>query len=398
MSDFSFLLNLTTGTVTSDTDVNGLYKVPISEKKVFLYNKESYLLYNFTTTLVKHKNAGFGDMETKYFDHILAMKEDEAIKILENLVNVLQNQVCVTIGEKELEVEASLEDTIEAIKETVLLKLHENRVNIDGNFKQVVEILVNQLKEYKPQDMLNSLPEMTKLNLRYPENVNSSQIISDLIKYIVFHNTFHDSIINNRSISVFPDTVFLLALVCVIMGSFNVKVVEQINFTNLHDLLIHCIIEAIYNLVTMRLDRELFIMERNENATAIKKKYYNNFPILKKNKPVDELFALLNNDSKFMKAIELESVKMFPFIALYSLSDKQRVKICYTKCSKNPDFEKAYNNKIKWIQPEKFISLLEDFSKHHSTDFSRYDTNLFIDIVEHFIGKVTTTEEEEMQM
>ncbi len=389
-SDFAFVYD-PQRRIVSDGNVAGV-SAKVNENNTFIYGGNAYVLFNFTTTLVRHRNAGFGDMEIKYFDHMLALSVDDAEKATTNLANILQNQIQINIGSRKMSVPNTLVETIESIKQTVLSKLEENRMNMDNNFKQVVEMLLVQLKEYNPQDMINSLPEMKKLNMEYPENTHTYIVLQDMIKYIIYHNTFHESIVNNRNLSVFPDTVFLLAIVSVLMDAYNVKMANAINFTNVQDLLIHCIIEAIYSMITMRLDRELFILERNEAATAIKRRYYNTFPILKKNKSIDEVLHALNNDPKFLKMLESDSIKMFPFIALYSQSDKQRVKICYSKCSKNKELDEAYENRINWVAPDKFIALLEDFSSHHYHDFARYDTNLFIKLVENFINNEPVTD------
>lgn len=382
-NDFAFMYNPQSRIITiRNNNWTGTY---VNADHEFLYNGESFMLVNLTTTLVKHATAGFGDLEVKYFDYLVAMRKDDAIKNKTNLINALQNNIQVTKGTEPLLATQDLSKTIELIKSRILQKLQAGESQIQTNIRQGLQILISRVKDFKMQEMVNSLPNTTKIDLNYPGNTSDSTIISDLAKYIMYHNNYHPSTVNNRMLCTIPDTVFLLTLVDLLMDTYTVRWSDGVNLTTTQDIMVHTIIEALFNMMTMRIDRELFVQERNEAAKKIKRRYYTNFPILTKNKSIDELLFYLNNDTKFMKEIESESVKLFPFIALYGLSDKQRVATCYNKCRNNKEVNDACDNRINWLSTDKFIQLLQQFSIEHSQDFMRYDTDLFVKLVENFI-------------
>nr|WOZ57608.1 P51 [Menippe mercenaria nudivirus] len=351
----------------------------------FLFGTEKYVMFNYTTTLVKHGKTGFGDLDVKYFNHPMILPyEDFKISIV-HLTNVLRNQIIVTVGDKPLETLCSLDESIEAIKNTIVAKLNNNKLSMSNQITRIVEMVVNQIKDYKPQDMVNSLPDTNKIDCKYNSDTPEKTILEDLIKYVVYHNNYHESIVENRGLSVLPDTIFLLTLISVILNAHNVTIVTEVSNTGLSEILIHVIIEEIFNIITMRLDKVMFIEERNSTARALKKKYYTNFPILQnKNTCTEAILKILQNNPQFMKQIEKESVQLFPYIALYSLSDKQRIKLLYTTFNNN-NVNNAFNADINWLTPDDFITALSNFSKQHSDTYSRYDTNSFMEIVEKFI-------------
>lgn len=357
----------------------------------FTYLNTEYILYNYTTTLVKHSKAGFGEMDVKYFDQMLVLEKTQCIAAINDLANVTQFQLEISSNNKQkLGSHTALVDTLNKIKDNVINSINNNKFNFDPSLKQIIEIMISQIKDCDPQSMIKSLPSITKISKEYDVNTPMTIIISDLIKYIVYHNTFHEAIVNNRGLSVFPDTVFLLTLISVLMNSYSVNIPGSINLCNLQDLLIHSVIEMAYNIITMRLDRELFVHERSLSAKEMKLKYYRNFQILTKNKSIDEVLYVLNTDTKFDKMVKEESVTMYPYIALYTQSDKNRIKICYTECSKNKEIEKTCNNKISWLSPDKFIETLYNFSLSHSKEYSRYNTDLFTEIISKFICEGST--------
>lgn len=390
-TDLTFVYNNTTGVIKVDNQV-----IQIKDG-VFVYNNKEYVLYNYTTTLIKHDKAGFGAMDTKYFDHPLVIEKQKCIESIEDLSNVSQFQLEIVYDNRKIATPAGLLKTLEKIKKDIIENINEGTINkIDDGLKQIVNVLLSQIKNYNAEDMVKSLPTITKINKQYPKETSLSTIISDLIRYMIYHNTFHDCIINNRSLSVYPDTIFLLTLISILMKSQNIVYDESVTFCNIQDLLIHNVIESAYNIIVMRLDREMFVNERNSTAKEIKMKYYRSFPVLNKNLSFGDTIYHLNNNPKFEKMIQEESVIMYPYIALYKLGDKTRVRICYDEFRRNKDIEKTCEQKIQWLHSDKFITLLQDFSVSHSNDYSRYNTDLFIDILSNFIVKPST--EEKMQI
>ena len=73
-----------------DTD----YKV--DQNREFKINEESYTIFDFTTTLVKHKKGQLSDIETKYFDVPFIIKKDDAIKIITDIANLTQFQLQIS--------------------------------------------------------------------------------------------------------------------------------------------------------------------------------------------------------------------------------------------------------------------------------------------------------------
>lgn len=354
----------------------------------FIYKDKQYILYKFTTTLVKHQPNGLGSLDTKYFDQLLVIEQDKGKTAVLDIANVTQYQL--EIGTKNgtrIGDPNGLMQTLEKIKNNIMENIHNGTAtNLDNSLKQIVQMLVGQLKNFNVSSMIKSLPHVVKIKKLYEDTTPCSVILSDLLKYIAYHNTLHDCIVNNRGLSCYPDTIFLLTQINLLMMSHPVKVKNDIIFSTIHSLVIHQVIEIAYNIIVMRLDRELFIKERNQSAKEIKLRFYSLFPILTRtNITVEEILSTVNRDPKFMRMIEEESVQMNPFIALYRQSDKCRIKTCYSECRKNKEIEKTCDSKINWLHPDNFISILQNFATQHSNDYCRYDTDLFLDIIKQFI-------------
>ncbi|UOT91782.1 P51 [Aratus pisonii nudivirus] len=360
----------------------------VNDEGKFIYNGKIYTLVNFTTTLVKHSKKGFGDMEVKYFDHLVVMEEECCKQGVIDLANILQYQLEVgcdtsneTIGSKD-----QLIDTLNRNRYKIIHNIENNdsNLNLNDNLKEIIKMLVEQVKQFDSNKMIDSLPKLPKLKRIFKRTTPNNVILEELIKYIIKHNTFDDSVVNYRGLTIYPDTLFILILIGVMLDFHNVNIVNMVNFCTIQDLLIHMVIEMVYNVITMKIDRELFVLERNSMAKEIKHRYYFKFPELKKEN-YHEVLALLDKNQKFKNMLEKESINMFPYIALYGQSDKKRVEFYYIQCSKNKELKESYENKIRFLDPKVFINLLQEFSISHSKDFERYNTELFISLISNFM-------------
>lgn len=369
---------------------------PVTENFTFQIGDVDYTLYNFTTTLVKHEKCGFGDMSYRYFDHMLAMETSKIIECVGDLANVTQYQLSIQVDNKTLGTKDTLINTLEKIKNNILYCINNENLQINPEMKHVIDFLISHIKDYNPQNMINNLPHTTKISRNYPLNTPPREMLSDLIRYVCYHNTFHENLVNNRGLTCFPDTIFLLTVINVLMNSITVTI-PPMNLTSLQDLLIHHVIETAYNIGMMKLDRELFIHERNDTAKEIKKLFYSTFPILGKAVSVQEKLQAITRNPKYEKLLSEQPVQMDPYILMYTLSDKQRVKLCYSEFMKNKSVIENLNQKINWMDPDKFIQTMQHFSEKHSHSYSRYDKDLFTTVITQFLT-VDTTQVVEEQM
>ncbi|UVX94876.1 P51 [Callinectes sapidus nudivirus] len=366
-------------------EING-EKLPINGLNEFVYNNVTYVLYNYTTTLVKHTKNALSIIDTKYFDIPLIIEKKRGELSVHDIANITQYQLKLSdtsgnvLGSKE-----HLSQTLSRLKDdTVKSFTDNNNFNIDPNLKQIVDLLLNQINNCDPQSMIKSLPQVTKINKIYDhETISTSTLLGDLVKYIAYHNTYHDSIVNNRGLTIFPDIVFMLAQISLLMHSAPVKIKNTVNLCSISDLLVHGIIEMAYNILVMRICYELFIMERNEHAKSIKHKLYVQFPILAKQKTIEELSPLMY-DPTFRSACEKTGIEMIPFILLYNQSDKMRIKTIYSECKNNKMIEE--HCKIKWISPDLFIELIQNYNNSLSEDYNRHNTDLFVKLIAHFVA------------
>lgn len=387
--ELMFVLNRKANVIKSNISKT---QIPINEDGSFTFDGVEYLLYDYTTTLIKHNKNGFGDLETKYFDHLFVIRKEDAIAMIEDLINVTQFQLAITVENNLYGTTDDLVNTLQKMKNSIKKTIEDNKhYYADNGLGPVLEILMSQVENYEPDQMIKSLPKSAvRISVDF-QTRNYREILSTLIKYVTFHNTFHDTVVDNRGLTVFPDTVFLLAIINCMMSSYNVALHDVISFSSKQDILIHTVIESVYNLIVMRIDRELFINERNTTAKELKNKYFVQFPVLKSQNWSTKAGAL-QYDSKFMDMCKAESIDIYPYIMLYSMSDKNRVKFMYQEISKNKEIQERCGQQINWVNTDKFISLLQKFSLDHSRDFCRYDPEMFSSIISQFI--VATTSED----
>ncbi|QBB28622.1 P51 [Homarus gammarus nudivirus] len=354
----------------------------------FEYNGKLYVVYNFTTTLVKHKQNSLSEIQTQYFNQPLFIEKELAQLAIHDIANITQFQLDLS-DETGLRLggdSASLVKTLKRIKDDTFETVSQDNLgkSLDQNLKQVVQLLVSRVNDYNPEKMIQSLPTTNKLKKMYPKNTTTSALLEDLIKYVVFHNNFHEAIVDNRGLTIFPDTIFLLAVISILMKSHDLSITGLVNLSTIRDLVIHCVIDIAYSIITMRLDYELFIKERNVAAKGIKTKFYQKFPTLAKAKSLEALGGV-SSGTKIREFASKFSVDMYPYIMLYGQPDKIRIKTIYSECRTNKSIEQACQQSINWLHPDVFITKLQEFSNLHSSDFCRYDTEMFIQIISTFI-------------
>ncbi|UBZ25607.1 P51 [Carcinus maenas nudivirus] len=386
--DISFTYDKSTQCIITNTGV----KCSVDNANTFTFENTKYVIYNYTTTLVKHKQNNLSVIENKYFDIPLCVEEKDGQESVIDIANVTQFQLqLLDKNGKQINVNSKLEDTFTRLKSNTIKRIAENgeAFNIDKNLKNVVDLLLNQIDNCDPQNMIKSLPVVTKLKKFYkPEEINVSTMLSDLTRYIIHHNTFSESIVDNRGLTIFPDIVFLLTLIGLLFNSRPIHVKGIPNLCSMNDLLNHNIIEMAYYIITMKLDKELFINERNKSATKIKKNLYQKYPILTKQRPLDVVIEQLGNNKAFKDDLDAVGINMYPYILLYSQSDKIRIKTVYREY-KNSSVLENMGDQINWIHPDAFIEVLMKFSNAHSHDFCRYNTEIFATILSHFIVNTT---------
>lgn len=359
------------------------YKIVDNE---FTHEDKTYTIFNFTTTLVKHKQNSVSESQTQYFDVPLIMEKEKAIQIVKDIANISQYQLSLSdkmgnvLGNKD-----DLVKTLDRIKDQILdeLQNHDNSVDLNENFKEIVRMIFTYAKNYNADDMIKSLAaaNVSKFSIVYDE-INISKILGDLTKYISYHNTYHEQLINKRGFTIYPDALFMIIIINTLMSSTLPTLKGSINMNSIESMLLHALIEMMVSITTMKLDKEMFINERNHEATKIKRRYFSKFPTLK-NGDVEQIKFALNSNKAFKEMLESESISLYPFIMFYGQPDKVRITQCYEACKAGTANENI-KNQINWIAPSKFYDLLVDFCNKHSDEFSRYDSQSFETLISTF--------------
>ncbi|UVT30820.1 hypothetical protein PvNV_016 [Penaeus vannamei nudivirus] len=381
--------------------VNNEFSYPIVENE-FTHKGISYIIFNYTTTLVKHKKNSISELETKYFDVPMVMDKDKALELIKDIANIAQYQLSVNVTDAngvqtKLGSKDGLIETLDRIKNRITKEVKEQETEhaTDENFQMIIKLIFSYLNHCEPKDLMKSLnaANVSQYNIYYAKGVTLSTILSELLKYISYHNTFNEVLIDKRGFSNYNDAAFVILVINTLMSATLPKIKGQLQLNTINDMLLHVLIEMMYSITTMRLDNEMFIKERNLEAAKIKNKYFARFPSLKSNNKT--ALQMLAQNTDFKEMIEKENIMLYPFILFYNQSDKDRITSCYDIFKDNKDSIKQFVGEselgtINWISSSKFYELLLDFTGKHTTDFSRYDTESFKELICTFIVQKPT--------
>ncbi|UHB41743.1 P51 [Macrobrachium rosenbergii nudivirus] len=362
----------------------------------FTHENENYTLYNFTTSMVKHKKNSLSETETKYFDNPMIIPNRYLKDNVEDIINIAHYQLSLSFPNKHIcGTDSGMVNAISRMKENINKTLIESE-SINSVFKNVLTTLFDYIKNINLNKFIANLPNITKFDIKYNDTVENSKVFADLIKYMVLHNNLDDHLINNRSMCLLTDILFFIMLINILLQSISVKTANHMNLSSNTTLILHLIIEFVYNLITMKIDKEMFINQKNEQAKSLILRYFNKYPILSSGKSFDEKMMVLSNDQKFMDEIKTEMVDLYPYIIFYTLADKQRIKLYYKSIKESQMKNKINLDTIKnvnWIPDSEYIVMLQDFANKHSDMFVRYDIDAFTSFINKFININTINED-----
>ncbi len=351
---------------------------PINNRE-FIHDGIEYVIYHHTTTLVKHKLNDINNIETKYFGIPLIIRKDKALEHIQDFASIAKNQLEIAGYEP-----GSLEATLNKIKKQMMIRLDEGALSLPSDFKQLITFLFEYMENFNFQDICKNLnaSKLVKLTItEYGNETPYGKILSDFSKYMSHHNTFNDSIINNRGFTIYVDVLFMIVTINMLMTSEVALIAGELSSVNsIEDMLLHGLIEMMISIIIMRVDYEMFIMGRNKIATEIVKKYYRQYQILR-NPDINIVMANLQNNEKFLKDIEGEGIQLYPFIMYYNKSNKLRITQCYNMCKEANQNNKSLQKNIRWVSSEQFYNMLLEFSNKHIHNYMRYDMNSFTDMI-----------------
>lgn len=347
-----------------------------NEAKEFMYKNEHFMIYNNTLSLRKHENAC--DFDTKLFKIPFVIKKTDALRIIQYVVNLSQyNLEIVDSNTKKPIHNDTIEGTFTQIKDE-LTKLALSQKDTVHEFQDSLNILISMCSNLTSTDIIKGIFEnnIEKFRLELDTTLPTSIIMEKMLEYISNYKSYDESIIQIRSLNSSLDFMYTITY---ILSLFYSEISSDL-YTNTNDLIIHSILEILYDTITDRCTNELFIKERSPIAADIKQKYLKKYKFL--SKPDIDMTQVAN--SSLINEIENENVAMYPYILTISMPNMARIKFLYNHFYKNKNKIPLTKEGV-WMSQKEFVDTLSLFWNPLKKDYGRYNVDILVTLTPHLI-------------
>lgn len=365
----------------------------LDANQTFQYNGVAYVMFQNTLTLRQH--TSFSEFTTQKFKTPFIIGVAVAEEIIKDIINISSyNLNVINSLTNESMITRSLPDTFIKIKNSLVSLSTTSDVPMEDahgqTLSKTLQLLTNICDSISSEDILNGIfaSQASQLTVKLNPTLPVGDVLSQFIEYIVNYVCFDDAIIQMRGLNSSLDLFYSVIYVIMLYESF----IPTDLFTTTTDLIMQTLIQIIYDGVTDRTSAELFIRERNETATALKRKYFAQYKFL--------LASEINNvelkNSDIMSKVQQESITLMPYLLTFSMSDHQRVCFLYNHFYENRK-ELPIALSAKWLGYEQLFNYLALIWKPTVRCPSRYDTDAFLTIIPELLSLFQVEEAQEIK-
>lgn len=359
-----------------------------NEAKEFMYKGECYIIYNNTLSLRKHENAC--DFDTKLFKIPFIIKKNDALRIIQYVINLSNyNLEIIDSNSKKPICNNNVEGTFMQIKNE-LTELALNQKDSINEFQDSLNLLISMCSNLTSTDVIKGIFEnnIEKFTLELDTTLPTAIIMEKMLEYITNYRSYNESIVQIRSLNSSLDFMYTITY---ILSLFYSEISNDL-YTNTNDLIIHSILEILYDTITDRCTYELFIKEKSSVAADIKQKYLKKYRFL--SSPNIDMSKVAN--SSLISELENEKVVMYPYILTISMPNMARIKFLYNHFYKNKNKIPLTKEGV-WMSEKEFVDTLRLFWDPLKKDYGKYNVDILVTLTPHLIkmfptdGKQTIT-------
>lgn len=342
----------------------------------FIYNGKTWVLYNNVLTMRKH--SSLATFETKKFKMPYIISREDAMDTIHLIINISANHLnIIDKSTKRSLVTKSFIDTFNEIKSKLskFADQQKNTTEVDSTIFESLALLTQICDKISAEDILKGLfaAKSNKITIAIDTNDSISTVLSQLVEYIINYTSFDESIIQMRGLNNAMDYMYTIISILNMFSSIPPSNI----YSTLNNSIMHQLMELLYDTVTDRSSKELFILERSFAATEMKKHYFQKYKFLKTSNAITSPEL---GTSNLCNELANENISMYPHILTFTMSDNERISYLYnyflSNKNKIPDMKNS-----KWLTELEFLEVLHKFWTPTTERFSVYDAAILGDII-----------------
>ena len=348
--------------------IDGIDYKPNDDLEFTLTNGKACVLFACTVSTRTHSTVA------EYKDHYMqipaVIPKDDAIEIIQSFANISMH----TVRFSSVPTNATFGEAIDRLKTSLInlgystvnkAKAAQNstdRIKQEDLTEQIVPILTSLLNNVN-LNAVGVLAGEPKCIDVVTDGMQCSQLLSYIMEHIHLYTSYDESMLENHSINTAP---YLLNSIVRII-TLDRSIIQSNLLTTSLDIITHYLIAVLFDMVTDKCSKVLYIERKNKVAADLVSKYVQNYPQLLQIRSAQDLGKLPPN---FWTQIGLEPIQLNPYILAYRFDDKQRILFCYEQMIQQ--INQIHNN-IKWFTPVEFWNLLEGMSTNMDASLYKID-------------------------
>lgn len=334
----------------------------------FTHDGTSYIIYNNCTTTRTH--TSLTEFTTQLYSIPMIMESSVALDVVNYIINLncfLMN--FVDKSGRSLKSKTWTE-ACDALMSELKLTVNQSSIEQANMIIESLDALYKSISLDRVEKALHSskiIPINATLDIKSPLGT----VLSGLMSYVGDYITFGEGTINHRLLNSSMDLIFT---VISLFADFKSTLIHTDLFTDKPALIGNRMAGFVYDFLTDRVTKELFIKRRNKIACDLINQYEAQFPFLRNNN-VDAINSQLVL-SNLMATLENESLELYPYITLLYVDDNTRLAKLYAYFSAN---QKALaNTNFKWPSRVEYFNIIKSFVPSLNTPLI-YDSTLLLD-------------------
>ena len=289
--------------------IDGVSYMPNDDLEFTLNNGKTCVLFACTVSTRTHTTVA--DYKDHYMQIPAVILKDDAMEIIQSFVNISMH----TVKFSSVPVNATFSDAIDSLKTSLInlgystvnkAKAAQNstdRIQQDDLTEQIVPILTSLLNNVN-LNAVGVLAGEPKCIDVVTDGMQCSRLLSYIMEHIHLYTSYDESMLQNHSINTAP---YLLNSIVRII-TLDRSIIQSNLFTTSLDIITHYLIAVLFDMVTDKCSKVLYIERKNQAAADLVARYVQNYPQLLQIRSAQDLGKLPPN---FWTQIGLEPIQFY---------------------------------------------------------------------------------------
>uniref|UniRef100_A0AAU8GBG9 Uncharacterized protein n=1 Tax=Faxonius propinquus nudivirus TaxID=3139431 RepID=A0AAU8GBG9_9VIRU len=361
------------------------------QTKEFIYKNERYTIFQNIFTMRKHKTLT--EFVTEQYKIPSIIKCDNAMIMIKRILSISKyNLSLIDATTNESIKTESLLDTVEQIKNDIefMLKKESSKVQLDESeysMKDMLLLITSLCDNIEFTDIEKGIiaSKPIKIELSFDMSEPCYKLLEILIKYMIDYINYAENIIQFRSLNTAIDSIYSVLYMIIL----DISHIPSDIYTSENDLILQRFLEMIFDGITDRCSYELFIKERNSNATLMKNKYFKSYPILRSitNKHQAQRLDL----TSIFKATQIESISLIPYIATFNMDNSHKIQYLYEYLYSKRKLISQCNADAKWFTINEIMDCLKELTESCYKVANRYNPSCLSNIAPRLFALLNNT-------